>query len=218
MTERWGLIKRKECWSLTSRGWLALLIIFCTSAYIFSRTVYGFLSVHKPIDAQALVIESWIPDFAVVALLAEVDLEEYDLILAAGGRPLKGAYLSDYATTADQLAATLIAVGVDSQMINVIRDPAVTKDRTYSTAVEVDHWLKEYQPQVKTLNVVTIGPHARRSRLLFDLALTTNVSVGVINLKDNSYSSRYWWKSSIGLKTVLGELLAYFYAKLIFYP
>jgi hypothetical protein len=64
------------------------------------------------------------------------------------------------------------------------------------------------------MDVITLGPHARRSRLLYQKAFGNAVSLGVISLADPAYDSRYWWRSSEGVREVWGEAVAYLYARL----
>jgi len=65
---------------------------------------------------------------------------------------------------------------------------------------------------------MTLGPHARRSRLLFQKAFGKEVKVGVISVEDRDYDPAHWWRSSEGVREVLGEAIAYFYAKFFFSP
>ena len=66
--------------------------------------------------------------------------------------------------------------------------------------------------------MITGGPHARRSRLMFEKALGKGVTVGVMAIPANDYDERHWWHSSQGVRIIIGEALAYAYARLLFYP
>jgi hypothetical protein len=66
--------------------------------------------------------------------------------------------------------------------------------------------------------VISLGPHTRRTRLLFEKALGKEVSVGVMAVEDQDYDPRHWWRSSEGFRVVSGELLAYGYARFWFHP
>jgi len=48
--------------------------------------------------------------------------------------------------------------------------------------------------------------------------LGDNFEVGIISVEDINYNKNKWWKSSIGVRTVMSETIAYFYVKLFFYP
>jgi hypothetical protein len=63
-----------------------------------------------------------------------------------------------------------------------------------------------------------MGPHARRSRLLYDLAFEHTVPVGIVALDDRTYDPQHWWSYSEGMREVVTEALGYAYAKLVFSP
>jgi hypothetical protein len=63
-----------------------------------------------------------------------------------------------------------------------------------------------------------MGPHARRSRLIFQKAFRDEVGVGVISVPDDEYDQGHWWTTSAGVRTVLGEVIAYLYARFFFHP
>jgi hypothetical protein len=71
---------------------------------------------------------------------------------------------------------------------------------------------------VKNFNVLTEDVHARRTRLLFQEAFGRDVKVGIIALPDPDYDPKRWWRYSEGVREVLGEGIAYLYAKFLFYP
>jgi hypothetical protein len=72
--------------------------------------------------------------------------------------------------------------------------------------------------QVHSINVVTTTAHARRTRLLFEKALGAGVTVGIIAAPNPDYDPKHWWRSSDGFREVIGEGIAYVYARLFFYP
>jgi uncharacterized SAM-binding protein YcdF (DUF218 family) len=92
------------------------------------------------------------------------------------------------------------------------------RDRTYSAALALRHWLDQQGTNVKAINVVTADTHARRTRLLFQKALGTDISVGVIAVPNPDYDARRWWRYSEGVRDVISESVAYLYAKFFFWP
>ena len=99
-----------------------------------------------------------------------------------------------------------------------VRCPLEKRDRTFTSAVTIRAWLAQHRPAATAVTIVTMEPHARRSRLLFEKALGSNVRVGVVALENQEYDSRYWWKYSEGVKEVVSEGVAYLYARLFFHP
>lgn len=71
---------------------------------------------------------------------------------------------------------------------------------------------------VGSINVVTEGVHARRTRLLFQEAFGNRVQVGIIAVPNPDYASGRWWLYSEGVRDVIGEGIAYVYARLLFHP
>jgi hypothetical protein len=71
---------------------------------------------------------------------------------------------------------------------------------------------------VTSFNLVTIGLHARRSRLLFEEAFDGKARVGIISVTNREYEPERWWKYSEGVKNVIGEGVGYAYVRLLFHP
>ena len=93
------------------------------------------------------------------------------------------------------------------------------RNRTYSTAIALRNWLlNNMQSSEISINIFSLGPHARRTRLLFDMALGDIVNIGIIATDNINYNANRWWKSSTGVRIVIDEVIAYAYAKTIFYP
>jgi len=68
-----------------------------------------------------------------------------------------------------------------------------------------------------SINVVTEDAHARRTRLLFQKALGNDVRVGIISIPNPDYDAKHWWRYSEGVREVIGEGIAYTYAKVFPY-
>ena len=59
---------------------------------------------------------------------------------------------------------------------------------------------------------------ARNGQVTAQLALGKRYQVGVISCPDEGYDPSHWWKSSRGVRQIVDELVAYVYAKFLFYP
>jgi hypothetical protein len=94
----------------------------------------------------------------------------------------------------------------------------VSRDRTYAAGVALARELRQQPDFDGTLNVMTLGAHARRTRLLFQMAMPDGWRVGVIPVTDQGYDARRWWTSSAGFRDVTGEAIAWCYATLFFRP
>jgi uncharacterized SAM-binding protein YcdF (DUF218 family) len=211
-----GLIKRKECWVLTGRGRIVLFITALIILVLTIMTIHPFLTVNRPIHAEILVVEGWLPDYALEKAIREFKTNNYHLIVTTGVPLLKGYHLSEFKTYAEVASATLKQLGLDEKLIVTVPAASVKMDRTYASALAIKNWLSNSNLPFRSLNIYTQGPHARRSRLLFKKALGNKIAVGVIAADDPSYHSRSWWKTSKGVRTIISEIIAYLYARFSF--
>ena len=164
-----------------------------------------------------LVVEGWAPDYALEAALAETKQYSYEKVFVTGGPIDAGAPLSSYKTYAESGTATLLALGMSTDIVQPVSAPPVRQDRTYSCAVALRKWTQGRGIQLTRVNLLTVGPHARRSRLLFEKALGNDIPIGVIAVPEPYYDSRHWWRSSNGFRAVTDETIAYLYARLLFH-
>ena len=207
-----GLIRRKTVWTLTRKGWGLLLTSLLTLFLFILLNIHPFLAPTAPISAEALVVEGWIPDYAVAEAMAEFEQGSYQILITTGVELPKGSYLSTYKNMAELTAATLLELGFDGNQLVVIPVIETVKvNRTLAAAKAVENWLKTTDLQVKRLNLYTFGPHARRSWIIFKKALTPSVQIGVIAVPPQDYEVDRWWLSSQGVRVVIGEVIAYLY-------
>jgi uncharacterized SAM-binding protein YcdF (DUF218 family) len=108
--------------------------------------------------------------------------------------------------------------GIHEEFLQRVPRRTMDRDRTYSSAVELRNWFREHNLSVQSINVVTEGVHARRTRLLFQEAFGNSVAVGVIAIPNPDYEARHWWRYSEGVREVIGEIVAYIYARFFYYP
>ena len=213
-----GLLRRRQCLVPTLRGWLLLALSFAALVLLAARELHPFLAVTDPIPGGVLVVEGWAPDFMLEAAIAEFKRNHYTGFYVTGIPLERGAPLSEYKNYAYLGAATLVKLGLSTNDVQAVPTGLTRRDRTYAMALSLKHWWHEHQMAPTKVNLITGGPHARRSRLLFEKALGKGVAVGVMALAANDYDERRWWHSSQGVRVTIGETLAYAYARLRFYP
>ncbi|MFH0925352.1 MAG: ElyC/SanA/YdcF family protein [bacterium] len=207
------LFECKERWGLT---WLGRLILFSciTISFILAIIlIHPFLAENHPIKGEVLVVEGWLPDYALKKAITEFNTNNYSLLFVTGVPLLKGYYLLEYETDAGVGAATLEKLGFNKDLLRVVPAPFTKKDRTYTSAIALKQCLAESKLLVRSINLVSLGPHSRRSRLLFEKAFGKKVSIGVVAVEDIDYDPDEWWRSSNGVRMVIGEAIAYIYAR-----
>ena len=213
-----GLLHRRECLLPTVRGWLAIIVVTGLLAVVAVRSVYPFLAVQDSFPSGVLVAEGWAPDYALAECLAEFRRHPYAGIFVTGIPLDEGGLLSEYKTFADASAAILIRLGADPQTVHAVPSMAVTQDRTYATALALRDHLREHGISTATINIVTLGAHSRRTRLLYAKAFGPSTRVGIIAVPHGDFDSARWWRSSQGFRIVTGEVIAYIYARCVFHP
>jgi hypothetical protein len=178
--------------------------------------VQPFLGVTESVPGGVLVVEGWVPDYVLEEASTEFQRHHYTKLYVTGGPLERGWHLSEYKTYADLGAATLIRVGMSKNALEAVSAPLVRQERTYTSAVALKTWLREHDADARNINVVSLGVHARRSRLLFQKAFGENSRVGIIAVENRDYDPGRWWQYSQGVRTVVDEFVAYIYAIVVF--
>ena len=218
-TKLGGILTRKERWGFSWQGWLLVILVGLVAAYFGFLNIHPFLAVTHRVNTKILVVEGWIHPYAIRAATEEFKRGSYQRIFTTGG-PVAGSggYINDYNTSASVGADSLTKAGVPPDLVQMVPSHVFGRDRTYSSAVALRDWFRDHNVQTHSINVLTEDTHARRTRLLFAEALGSNVSVGVIAVPIPDYDAKRWWRYSEGVEQVIGESIAYIYAKLFFYP
>ncbi len=114
--------------------------------------------------------------------------------------------------------ARLQHLGLSNEEVIATASKKIKKDRTYASAIALKELLLAENIEESNVHLITVGPHGRRSRYLFQLALGSDHTVGISSLEESGYDSKNWYTTSAGVRTVLGELIAYLYTRVFFHP
>lgn len=190
---------------------VVLLITLLLGGWAF-RSVHPFLATSAPVEARVLVVEGWLPDYALNAVVAEMKRGHYEHLYTTGGTLPQGSHLAEFRSHADLGAATLVKLGIDTNRVTAVNSGAHFRNRTYSSAVVLRDYCRAEGIDLRAINLVSLGAHARRSRLAFQRALGRDVKVGIISIESRDYDPRRWWRYSEGVKMVGGEILGLTYA------
>ncbi|MEZ2228111.1 MAG: YdcF family protein [Microcoleus sp.] len=206
------LLRRREKWAITREGWVIAILGLIISMMLIVKNIHPFLAVNSPVKADILVVEGWLPDYAIESAIAEFKQGKYRQLITTGIPLSKGYYLAEYKNYAELTAATCIALGFDRDKIIAVPAANVLKYRTAASAIALKEWLATSALKVDAINLYSFGTHARRSWLIFKEVLHPEIQVGIIAAEPQDYNPQEWWKSSEGFRIVTGEIIAYIYA------
>jgi uncharacterized SAM-binding protein YcdF (DUF218 family) len=214
----WGLFDRKERWSLSSRGRLIVASALLLVGALVLKGAHPFLAITHRVDANILVVEGWIHEYAIRAAVKEFQSNHYQRVFTTGGPVVGiGGYINDFYTSASVGTDLLKKCGLPDERLQMVPSRVMDRDRTYGSAVALRNWFRDHNMVVSGVDVITEDLHARRTRLLFQKAFGKDVQVGIIAVANVDYPANRWWHYSQGLKDVVTEFAAYLYATLFFF-
>lgn len=199
-------------------GWLLIAISILVLCFAFLVNLYPFLAPEKPPHKGLMVVEGWIHDFALDEAVILYRAGDYEKIVCTGVPIETGSYIQQFKSYPEMTADRLRKMGIPEDQIVIAVADVAKKDRTYMAAVALREAFIAYNLEERNLHLVTVGPHGRRSRMLFQKALGKNYHIGITCLEPATYDKEDWYKSSEGVRMVISETLAYTYAKLLFHP
>jgi len=214
-----GILVRKQRWSLSWRGRLILVLLGFSTAVLLLLNVQPFLAEAHRADTKVLVVEGWIHQYAIRAAEKEFRTGSYERVFTTGG-PITGigGYINDYQTSASVGADLLKNAGVPPESLQMVPSHVMDRDRTYSSALALRDWFRDHNLAIHSFNVLTEDCHARRTQLLYQDAFGKKFTVGIIAVSNPDFNPNDWWRYSDGVREVIGESIAYIYARFFFHP
>ena len=209
-----ALLVRRERWTLTWPARLACALLLAIAVLVSARDLCRFLAVTDPVAGQFLVVEGWLPPYAYREAARLFRQGGYAKVFAAGTRD-RLAVDADGAEAREFFGeGRLVQFGVPADVVVKAEGGQASQDRTFHAALSVKRWLDGEGIRAPSIDVVTLGAHARRSRLLYEKALGDGARIGVIAVEDRLFDAQHWWRSSEGVRTTIAEAVAYAYARL----
>ncbi len=194
--------------ALAVSGALVLILVFWR--------LHAFLSPSAPVGSGLLVVEGWVGKSELRAALELFRDGDYELLVTSGGPVFD--WDEPYPTYAERAGDYLLRRGFPDERLVVVPAPASVQDRTYLSAVSVREWLAESGRDVESLDLVSSGPHTRRSWRLYQRAFGDGVRVGAIAAASAEYDASVWWRTSVGARTLVSEAAAWFWTACCFWP
>jgi hypothetical protein len=119
-----------------------------------------------------------------------------------------------YDSNAQYVRNRLISMGIDSSKVIATSGNRVKINRTLTSALAFRDWLKTTKIKVTGINILTVGPHARRTWMTYNKILDEKFEIGIISAPDGY---RHQSDSAIKFNT-LRETIGILYYWLILIP
>jgi hypothetical protein len=186
-----------------------LLFLGILACFLLAHNLYAFLAPNEPVGARVLVVEGWLAPDELDQAVQFFKKGKYEHIVTTGG-PISGwpeLFLdTDYARIA---ADYLTLHGVSRDIIIVVPTPKSAQERTFLSAVMVRKSAKQLGLTLDAIDLFSSGPHARRSRLLYQMALGRNVRVGILAARPGGFDPEDWWQTSAGVEAMAFQSVGY---------
>ena len=203
------------CYKLKLVYKLAIAAFFSFVVLFLLLQTNAFLSLNRPVKSDVLVVEGWLPDYALEEAMVIFKRDKYKKIVTTGVPLSVGSYLKEYVDLAHLSQATLLALGMKENEVVAVPAPDVHRDRTFHSALAVKEWMLKNDMRIEKMNLVSLGPHSRRSTNLFQKVFESEVEIGSIAIESRDYDPDRWYASSEGVRSTINEAIAYAYAVLL---
>jgi hypothetical protein len=216
---RLKLARRHEIWLPTFLGGLILFAFAGAAATVASLCIHPFLAPDEPAPgAQLLVVEGWLEPRELDQAVAAFKNGQYQMIVTTGGPIEHWAELSGASNYAELAANYLRKHGLESAVLAAVPADATTQDRTFLSAARLRDWTSKRGLEPAAMDVFSAGTHARRSRMLYRMVFGPNTRVGILSARSPQYDEDHWWRSSAGVRSVMGEAISVAWTACCFHP
>ena len=218
------LFRRREVWLPTLWGGCVLIAGAALLVVALGVNANRLLALDEPVrgqdgaGARTLVVEGWMDEPELAQALAVFRRGHYQRVLTTGGPIEPWGDVGGWQTYAQRGAAFLRSNGLADVPVIAVPAHDVKQDRSYLNALMVRDWASRSGASLGAIDVVSAGVHARRSRLVYRMALGDAVEVGVIAAAPQGFDAQRWWTSSSGVKSTIGEALSLAWTACCFWP
>lgn len=106
----------------------------------------------------------------------------YDILTSGGDLRI----VNNIRTGAESARMRLIVAGIDSSLITAVPARKVRINRTLTSALAFRDWIETSNIEVKGINIISMGPHSRRTWMTYRKILSAQYDIGIISVPDNS--------------------------------
>lgn len=210
------LFRQHQVWLPTIWGWLALLVPGFVLCVFGVRNIYTYLAPNDPVGARVLVVEGWLAPKELDQAVQAFKTNGYTRIATTGG-PTDWPE-TKYGNYAKMAADYLAQHGVPHDLILVVPTPPSAQERTFLSAVMLRESAQHLGIKLDAIDLFSSGAHARRSRLLYQMALGPKVHVGVLAARPEGYDPNAWWRTSKGVESIVFQSIGLIWVKCFFWP
>lgn len=205
-------------------GAVVIVAFMLAVVLAWGRWIGGHLSESAPAvgsdgrGARTLVVEGWLGEVQLDTVLATLRQRRYERVVVAGGPFEDWREERRFATYAERAADYLRRHGAAEPPVIAAPAPASAQDRSFLSAVVVRDWAEKAGVDLGAIDLYSAGVHARRSGIVYRMALGPAVEVGVLAAPPSEYDPARWWTTSAGAKAVMGEVLSVAWTRCCFWP
>jgi hypothetical protein len=135
----------------------------------------------------------------------------YDVLRQDGHQRI----INNFDSNAELAKNQLFFLGVDSSLIKAVPAKKVRINRTLTSALTFRNWLKTSKIDIKGINIISMGTHARRTWMTYNKILKEKYDIGIISLPDNISKNSNLRKTFRTIRETLG--IIYYWIILIPY-
>ena len=96
----------------------------------------------------------------------------------------KSRIINNYASNAELARNRLVALGLDSSKIITTSGERSKINRTLMSSLAFRNWLKTASIDIKGINIITLGAHARRTWMTYNKILDEKYKIGIISVPE----------------------------------
>jgi hypothetical protein len=131
---------------------------------------------------------------------------EYDISELDGNRRV----VNDFNSTAERARNWLLSRVTDSTKIIAVPGGKVRINRTLTSALAFRDWLKTTKIDIKGINIISSGTHARRTWMTYNRILDEKYGIGIISISGSEYSGSKIGKVLKTLREAIGIIYYWF--------
>jgi hypothetical protein len=131
---------------------------------------------------------------------------EYDILELDG----KQRIINNVNSNAELARNRLLAMGMDPSRIIATPGEKVIINRTLTSALAFRDWLKTTNIDIKGINIISMGTHARRTWMIYNKILHKKYEIGIISLPDYYFNNSRIYRLFKTIRELLGIIYYWF--------